>query len=71
MSVFVDEAVASGGFHDTQVGRADDGRRREWGSLVKGAMGPVFVVVLDVVDDEPFELAVVPDDGAVEEFAAY
>ena len=28
------------------------------------------VVVADVVDDEPFELLLVPDDGAVEEFSA-
>ena len=32
-------------------------------------MGPVRVVVIDVVDDEPFELPLVPDDGAVEELA--
>ena len=34
-------------------------------------MWPVFVVVGDVVGDEAFELRTVPDDGAVEEFAAY
>ena len=28
------------------------------------------VVVLDVVEDETFELAFVPDDGSVEEFAS-
>ena len=28
------------------------------------------VVVLDVVEDEAFELAFVPDDGSVEEFAS-
>ena len=33
-------------------------------------MGPVRVVVVDVVDDEPFELPLVPDDGAVEELAS-
>ena len=33
-------------------------------------MGPVFVVVPDVVDDESFELVLVPDDGAVEELSA-
>jgi hypothetical protein len=33
-------------------------------------MWPVGVVVLDVVDDEAFELMLVPDDGAVEELAA-
>ena len=30
----------------------------------------MMVVVFDVVADESFELAVVPDDGAVEEFSA-
>ena len=32
-------------------------------------MGPVLVVVSDVVDDETFELSLVPDDGAVEQLA--
>jgi hypothetical protein len=33
-------------------------------------VGSVSVVVIDVVNDEPFELSLVPDDGAVEELAA-
>ena len=33
-------------------------------------MRPVGVVVVDVVGDESFELVLVPDEGAVEEFAA-
>ena len=33
-------------------------------------MGPVRVVVIDVVDDKLVELAAVPDDGAVKEFAS-
>jgi hypothetical protein len=33
-------------------------------------MGSVLVVVPDVVDDESFELVLVPDDGAIEELAA-
>ena len=33
-------------------------------------MGPVRVVVIDVVDDEPLDLVAVPDDGAVEELAS-
>ena len=32
-------------------------------------MRPVLVVVPDVVDDEAFELAAVPDDGVIEEFS--
>jgi hypothetical protein len=38
--------------------------------LLEGSVWPVLVVVSDVVDDESFELAVVPDDGAVEELAS-
>ena len=33
-------------------------------------MGSVVVVVVDVVDDDALELALVPDDGAVEQLAA-
>ena len=33
-------------------------------------MGPVRVVMIDVVDDKLVELAAVPDDGAVEELAS-
>jgi hypothetical protein len=33
-------------------------------------VGPVLVVVVDVVDDESLELRLVPDEGAVEELAA-
>ena len=33
-------------------------------------MGPVRVVVIDVVDGKLVELVAVPDDGAVEEFAS-
>ena len=33
-------------------------------------MRPVLVVVIGLVDDEPFELLLVPDEGAVEEFAS-
>ena len=39
--------------------------------LVEGAVGPVLVVVVDVLGDQSFELSAVPDDGAVEELAAY
>ncbi len=42
---------------------------RGW-SLVEGSVGPVGVVVRDVVDDEAFELSLVPDDGAVEQLAS-
>ena len=39
-------------------------------SLLECSVWPVLVVVRDVVADEAFELAVVPDDGSVEELAA-
>ena len=38
--------------------------------LVEGAVGSVFVVVGDVVGDDAFELPAVPDEAAVEQFAA-
>ncbi len=43
--------------------------RERW-LLVESAVGPVGVVVLDVVDDQAFELVLVPDDGPVEELSA-
>ena len=43
--------------------------RRRWGSLIERAVGPVSVVMVDVVDHEPLELALVPDDRAVKEFS--
>ena len=72
MLVLVDEAVASGRSECRDVGwrgfSGVVGRCR--GSLFEGAVGSVLVVVRDVVGDEAFELLAVPDDGAVEEFAA-
>ena len=42
------------------------------GSLIERPVGPVAVdvVVVDVVDGEPVELATVADDGAIKEFSA-
>jgi hypothetical protein len=37
--------------------------------LLERSVWPVLVVVLDVAGDEAFELAVVPDDGAIEELS--
>ena len=39
-------------------------------ALVDPAMGAVAVVVVDVLDEQPPELRLVPDDGAVQEFVA-
>jgi hypothetical protein len=36
------------------------------GSLIERSVGSVGVVVVDVVDHESIELALVPDDGAVQ-----
>ena len=36
--------------------------------LVRGQL--VLVVVIDTVDDEPFERVLVPDDGAIEQLPA-
>ena len=40
-------------------------------ALTEAAVGSVRVVVLDVLAEELFELSVVPDEGAVAEFAAH
>jgi hypothetical protein len=37
---------------------------------LEGAVWSVGVVVVDVVNDESFELMLVPDDGGVEKLAA-
>jgi hypothetical protein len=34
--------------------------------LIERSVGPVLVVVVDVVDDDSFELSAVPHEGAVE-----
>jgi len=39
-------------------------------SLLKRPVGPVFVVVLEVLDDQCSELLLVPDGRAVQEFVA-
>ena len=36
--------------------------------MVEGTVWPVGVVVVDVVGDESFELALVPDDGAIKKW---
>ena len=72
VSVFVDEPVASGGSDGSKVGWVRMGRSHggQWWLLVEGAVGSVLVVAADVIDDEPFELALVPDDGPIKELSA-
>ena len=40
-----------------------------WWLLLEGLVGPVFVVMGDVVAGEAFELSPVPDEGPIEELA--
>jgi len=70
--VLVDEAVASGGSEHRDARWRGVGwlGLRCRGSLFERLVGPVLVVVSDVVAHEAFELWSVPDDGAVEEFSA-
>ena len=71
ISVLVDESATAGRSNDLEVpiwlvcSVGGDG----W-SLIERTVGPVRVVVIDVVDDKPVELATVPDDAAVEELAS-
>jgi hypothetical protein len=70
--VFVDEAVAAGRFQNSKV-MSLHWRWRLGGLgwlLVERAVGSVRVVLVDVVNNEPFELVLVPDDCVVKEFAA-
>ena len=66
ISVLVDESATAGCSNDLEVSVwlvcsvGGDG----W-SLVERTVGPVRVVMIDVVDDKIVELAAVPDDGAV------
>ncbi len=63
----MDEAVASGGSDDVEGDAIGCRIVIGWGRrlLVERAVGPVGVVVVDVVDDEPLELAPVPDDRPI------
>ena len=71
ISVLVDESATAGRSCDLEVSIwlvcsvGGDG----W-SLIERTVGPVRVVMIDVVDDKIVELAAVPDDGAVEELAS-
>ena len=70
-SIFVDQSAAACRSDNSKLLSVGVRRlRRRWGPLIERAVGPVSVVVVDVVDHEPLELALVPDDGAVKELAA-
>ena len=71
ISVLVDESTTAGRSNDLEVSiwlvcRVGG---NGW-SLIECTVGPVRVVVIDVVDDKLVELAAVPDDGAVEELSS-
>jgi len=70
--VLVDEAVAAREPGDVRRGERERrvrGYRRGRRLLLKCPVRPVAVVVVDVLGDEPLQLALVLDDGAVEQFA--
>ena len=71
MPVLVDESGAGGVTLDRLVfANRDDVGIVVGCSLLDSAMGSMTVVVLDVFFVEYSELALVPDDGSVEEFVA-
>ena len=71
-SVFVDEASAACRLDNSNLLMAVGVWRlcRRWRPLIKRPVGPVDVVVVDVVEHEPLKLALIPDDGAIKEFSA-
>jgi hypothetical protein len=71
LAVLVDESVAAGVSSDRSAGPIFDDVAIVWCALTETAVGSVGVVVRDVLVEEPFELGVVPDEGAVAELAAH
>ena len=70
MAVLVDESVAGGVSSDRSVGPILDDVGIVGCALSERPMRSVAVVVLDVLVQEPFELSLVPDEGAVAELAS-
>ena len=71
ISVLVDESTTPGRSNDLEVSvwLVCSVGGNGW-SLIERTVGPVRVVMIDVVDDKPVELAAVSDDGAVKELAS-
>ncbi len=71
--VFVYESVTAAGSQHRDGRQLRVWRLVEWCGwpLAERLVGSVLVVVSDAVDNEAFELSAVPDDGSVEELAAY
>jgi hypothetical protein len=70
LAVLVDESAAGGVSSDWLAGPVRDDVARVGCALAEAAVRSVRVVVLDVLDEELFEVAAVPDEGPVAEFAA-
>jgi hypothetical protein len=70
LAVLVHESAAGGVSSNRLAGPILDAAAIVGGALVEAAMGPVGVVVLDVLAQEMFQLTAVPDEGAVEELPA-
>jgi hypothetical protein len=70
LAVLVDESAAGGVSSDRPAGPTGDDVGIVGRALTEAAVGPVGVVVLEVVVEESLEVSVVPDQGAVAELAA-
>jgi len=68
--VLVDEPAAGAVSSDRSTGPILDNFCGVRCALAERTVGSVFVVVLEIFAEELFELLVVPDEGAVAEFAA-
>jgi hypothetical protein len=71
LAVLVDESVAAAVSSDRSAGPIFDDFAIVGCALSETAVRPTGVVVRDVFVEQPFEVAVVPDEGAVQEFAAH
>jgi hypothetical protein len=72
LRVFVDDTadqIAAPGSERVEVSDGA-GHRLEWCGLPEGAVRPMLVVVDLVVPQHPLEMPVIPDQGAVEQFAS-
>jgi hypothetical protein len=70
LAVLVHEAAAGRVLSDRSAGPIRDDFGIVWCALAEAAEGSVRFVVLDVLGEELFELSVVPDEGAVDQFVA-
>lgn len=71
MAVLVDESAAGGVSSDRLAGPRLDDAAIVGCALAEGPVGPVRVVVLDVLAQELFQLLAIPYEGAIEELAAH